>query len=69
MITGTLPFDDDKLSVVKQIIAVGKFEFPEEIYVNPKLKELISGMLEKDKNKRLKMYEILENSWLFPDNH
>jgi hypothetical protein len=42
--------------------------FPEDVDISPQAKGLIQRMLEKDKKHRIKMYEILENQWLFPNS-
>lgn len=65
--TGRLPFAGAKQAETRRAILEDEVAFPEEDFeIHPKARALIGSMLEKDKSKRVKMAQVLENSWLFP---
>lgn len=66
LFTGELPFKGQKNSDIKRAILEEEPIFPDDVEIHPKAKDLITSMLEKDKQKRIKMLQILDNEWLFP---
>lgn len=66
MIIGKLPFDSETNFEIKQQIINNDVIFPDDITINPDLKSLITKMLAKDRRQRIKIFEIMEDRWLFP---
>ena len=66
LFTGTLPFNSEKPSQIRDNIINSEIKFPDDISINPLAKELIIKMLEKNKDKRIKIFELMDNEWLFP---
>lgn len=63
MTTGRLPFDDPNVSNLINKIVTTPVSFPNEKAIDPSLKTLIEGMLEKDPLKRYTIADIKKNSW------
>ncbi|KAF8904595.1 hypothetical protein CPB85DRAFT_1437775 [Mucidula mucida] len=61
LLTGTLPFDDDDESVMKDKIIKGDFEDPE--WLSLEARDLIKSILVMDTTRRLTIPQILGHSW------
>ncbi|OHS97673.1 CAMK family protein kinase [Tritrichomonas foetus] len=62
MVCGTLPFNGDNISLMlQQIISINP---PVPNHLSPELKNLISKLLIKDPNARIKLPDILKHSWI-----
>ena len=61
MICGSLPFDDDSMSVLFAKIKDGKYHMPN--YASPDVKDLINRMLQPNPVKRITMKEIKTHPW------
>ncbi|THG99159.1 hypothetical protein EW026_g3145 [Hermanssonia centrifuga] len=59
LLHGRLPFDDEDLPCLLEKVKIGKFTMPNG--TDPRAKDLISKMLEKDVNKRITVAEILKH--------
>eukprot|EP00347_Sterkiella_histriomuscorum_P015637 403356272 len=66
LVIGKFPFNGENNYDIRQAIMKGDLVFPEEISISKELKQLIEKMLLKEKRKRIKMFEIMDNQWLFP---
>jgi serine/threonine-protein kinase HSL1, negative regulator of Swe1 kinase len=59
LLTGKLPFDDDDFVTLLEKVKIGNFSMPGDI--DPRARDLISKMLEKDVSKRITVPEILKH--------
>lgn len=59
LLAGRLPFDDEDLGTLLEKVKIGKFCMPSEI--DPRAKDLISKMLEKDVAKRITVEAIMKH--------
>ncbi|KAG8929179.1 hypothetical protein FRC02_005911 [Tulasnella sp. 418] len=62
LLVGRLPFDDDNVRVLLEKVKEARFSIP--VDVDPRAKDLIGRMLEKDVNKRITMEEIMEHPFV-----
>jgi len=72
ILSGTLPFDDDKSAeVVFRKIKQGDFSFPDEQWaeISDMAKDLIRKLLTVDPEKRIQGKEALHHVWLLPSTH
>lgn len=67
MITGVVPFDSKNIEEIKRAIIEKPVIFPEGTRVDERAIHLIHRMLDKNRQTRIRMHEIMQNSWLFPD--
>lgn len=65
MICGSLPFDDDSLTVLFNKIKDGHYFIPN--YVSIEVKDLISRMLQPNPVKRISLKEIQQHTWFRQD--
>ena len=65
MVCGTLPFDDDSMSLLFQKIKDGKYYMPN--FISDEVKDLINRMLQPNPVKRITMKEIKEHPWYLKD--
>ncbi|KIY72306.1 Pkinase-domain-containing protein [Cylindrobasidium torrendii FP15055 ss-10] len=61
LLTGTLPFDDDDESVMRDKIIRGEFEDPE--WLSIEARDLLQSILTKDTSKRFTISQILSHTW------
>ncbi|RPD65461.1 Pkinase-domain-containing protein [Lentinus tigrinus ALCF2SS1-7] len=61
LLTGTLPFDDDDESVMKEKVIKGVYEDPE--WLSDEARDLMANILEVDPTKRLTIAQILTHAW------
>lgn len=61
LLTGTLPFDDDDESIMREKIIMGRFENPD--WLSPDARDLIDNILQFDPSKRLTIPQILAHAW------
>ncbi|KAH8103306.1 hypothetical protein BXZ70DRAFT_716753 [Cristinia sonorae] len=61
LLTGTLPFDDDDETVMRDKVIKGEFEDPE--WLSNEARDLIKNILIVDPTKRLTIAQILAHSW------
>ncbi|KZT25853.1 Pkinase-domain-containing protein [Neolentinus lepideus HHB14362 ss-1] len=61
LLTGTLPFDDDEESMMREMVIKGKFEDPE--WLSDDARDLIKRILVKDPSQRLQIPQILSHPW------
>lgn len=59
LLAGRLPFDDEDLVTLLEKVKIGKFCMPTDL--DPRAKDLISKMLEKDVSKRITLAEIMKH--------
>ncbi|KAH7906273.1 Pkinase-domain-containing protein [Hygrophoropsis aurantiaca] len=64
LLTGTLPFDDDDESIMRDKVIKGKFEDPE--WLSKDARDLIGNILEIDTTKRYTIPQILSSPWFSP---
>ena len=64
LLTGTLPFDDDDESIMREKIITGRFEIPD--WLSPEARDLIQNILQHDPTKRVTIPQILAHSWFKP---
>ena len=68
MIYGYTPFQDDYIDKIYQKILYTNVNFDSNIDINPNLKSLITGLLQKEENKRIKDSDI-KNHPYFQEGH
>ncbi|KAL5521147.1 hypothetical protein ACEPAG_9069 [Sanghuangporus baumii] len=61
LLTGTLPFDDDDESVMREKIIIGEFENPD--WLSADARDLLAHILQHDPSKRLTITQILAHPW------
>ncbi|OBZ78190.1 Serine/threonine-protein kinase MARK2 [Grifola frondosa] len=61
LLTGTLPFDDDDESIMKDKVIKGEYEDPE--WLSQESRDLLRDILQTDPTKRLTIAQILEHPW------
>ncbi|TFY56139.1 hypothetical protein EVG20_g9043 [Dentipellis fragilis] len=61
LLTGTLPFDDDDESVMREKVIRGEFEDPE--WLSDDVRDLIQNVLQRDPVNRLTIQQILAHPW------
>ncbi|TFK80522.1 Pkinase-domain-containing protein [Polyporus arcularius HHB13444] len=61
LLTGTLPFDDDDESVMRDKVIKGVYEDPE--WLSDEARDLLANILEVDPTKRLTIAQILTHAW------
>ncbi|THH04961.1 hypothetical protein EW145_g5142 [Phellinidium pouzarii] len=61
LLTGTLPFDDDDESRMREKIILGSFDIPD--WLSADARDLIHNILEYEPSKRLAIPQILAHSW------
>ncbi|KAI0674278.1 Pkinase-domain-containing protein [Trametes maxima] len=66
LLTGTLPFDDDDESVMRQKVIKGEFEDPE--WLSDEARGLLAGVLRVDPTERLTIAQILTHPWFAAGN-
>ncbi|KAL6298021.1 hypothetical protein BKA93DRAFT_106695 [Sparassis latifolia] len=64
LLTGTLPFDDDDDSVMKEKVVKGVFEDPE--WLSDEARDLIKSILQVDPSVRPQISQILAHPWFTP---
>lgn len=65
MVCGSLPFDDESMTLLFNKIKDGKFYMP--IYISDEVKDLINKMLQPNPVKRISMKEIKQHPWYLQD--
>ncbi|KAH9849387.1 Pkinase-domain-containing protein [Lenzites betulinus] len=66
LLTGTLPFDDDDESIMRDKVIKGEFEDPE--WLSDESRELLSGILRVDPTERFTIAQILTHPWFTVGN-
>ncbi|KAL4063794.1 hypothetical protein V8B97DRAFT_671057 [Scleroderma yunnanense] len=61
LLTGTLPFDDDDETIMKEKVIKGEYEDPE--WLSKDARDLIRNILQWDPSKRLTIPQILSSPW------
>lgn len=61
LLTGRLPFDDEDTIALLRKVSAGNFAMPTDI--DPRAKDLLKKMLEKDVGKRIKIQDIKKHPW------
>ncbi|KAF8443965.1 hypothetical protein L210DRAFT_3395481 [Boletus edulis BED1] len=61
LLTGTLPFDDDDETIMKEKVIKGEFEDPE--WLSTGARDLLRDILQTDPSKRLTIPQILTSPW------
>ncbi|OHS99067.1 CAMK family protein kinase [Tritrichomonas foetus] len=63
LVVGTYPFYSDNIYQLFELITNQEVRFPDNLCMNPLLYDLISHMLEKDKNKRYSIDQVKSHPW------
>ncbi|KAI1798235.1 Pkinase-domain-containing protein [Ganoderma leucocontextum] len=61
LLTGTLPFDDDDESIMREKVIKGMYDDPE--WLSDAARQLLSGILQVEPTKRLTIAQILTHPW------
>ncbi|KAL5504915.1 hypothetical protein ACEPAH_7578 [Sanghuangporus vaninii] len=61
LLTGTLPFDDDDESIMREKIIIGEFDNPD--WLSADARDLLAHILQHDPSKRLTIPQILAHPW------
>ncbi|KAI0795053.1 hypothetical protein C8Q75DRAFT_748694 [Abortiporus biennis] len=61
LLTGTLPFDDDDDSIMREKVIIGEYEDPD--WLSDEARDLIKNILVVDPAKRLSIAQILAHPW------
>ncbi len=67
LITGHVPFDSQSRVEIRKKIIEEPVIFSKDMPIDPRALTLVQRMLDKNKNSRIKMHEIMSNPWLFPE--
>ena len=65
MLVGMVPFRGKTIEELKDLVMIGEYEFPPTAdSLSKHAKNLIRGMLTKDPDKRMDIYQVVKHPWL-----
>eukprot|EP00184_Porphyridium_aerugineum_P000653 CAMPEP_0184693344 /NCGR_PEP_ID=MMETSP0313-20130426/1587_1 /TAXON_ID=2792 /ORGANISM="Porphyridium aerugineum, Strain SAG 1380-2" /LENGTH=461 /DNA_ID=CAMNT_0027151401 /DNA_START=290 /DNA_END=1675 /DNA_ORIENTATION=+ len=62
MLVGRLPFESEDMNTLSKLIQTSRVNYPK--HLDPKVVDLLAGLLEKDPQKRMTVSQALQHPWL-----